>query len=63
MAPNTAPIQARSFLAAKLTTVFLIEINDLELVYSIVTAAQSAPPAACGFVEFRKGPGAGLAGG
>ena len=63
MAPNTAPIQAPPFFAAKLITVFLIKINDLGLVYGIVTAAEPVSATASGFVEFRKLPGTGLADG
>jgi hypothetical protein len=63
IAPNTAPIQARSFIATKLITDFLIKINDLGLVYSIVTVAPPLSVTASGFVEFRKGPRTGLADG
>jgi hypothetical protein len=46
-----------------LITDFLIKINDLGLVYSIVTVAAPVSVTASGFVEFRNGPGAGLADG
>lgn len=63
MAPITAPIQAWAFFATKLITIFLIKINDLRLVYSIVTAVEPVSATASGFVEFRKLPGTGLADG
>jgi hypothetical protein len=63
MSPKPASIQALPFLAEKLITIFPIKINDLALVYSIVTAAEPVSATASGFVEFRKLPGTGWAGG